>query len=76
MAALIEWDTVGAIFGESILAGVVIVGAFAYGARLVAAGGAQHDSGRPAMLNYALAALCFLVVAAGIAYGIYFTIDK
>ncbi len=74
MAALVEWNTVGEIFAQSLAAGVVIVAAFAFGARQVAAGGAR-EAGRNAMANYAIAGVCFLVAAAAVGYGVYFTID-
>ncbi len=79
MAALIEWDTVGAIFAESLAAGIVVVGAFALGARLVAAGGTDGEAGAVSatrVARYTLAAVCFAVAAAAVAYGVYFTIDK
>ncbi len=77
MSALIEWGTVGQIFAESFAAGVVIVTAFALGARLVG-GGSGADPGRPGrgVLGWSLAVLCFLVAAAAVAYGVFFTIDK
>ena len=77
MATLVHWDTIGTIFVQSLAAGVVIVGAFALGARLVGSG--QTEDGqvsRPSPLIYVLAALCFAVAAIAIAYGIYFTVDK
>jgi len=81
MAPLIDWTTTGQIFVESLAAGVVIVGAFAVGARLLAlvtarsgTGGAQAGRGRPGA--WAGAILCFLLVAAAVGYGIYFTVDK
>lgn len=76
MAALVEWHTVGQIFVESVGAGVVIVGAFAYGARQVALVSNERVSGRPPTLRYVLAGLCFAVALAAVAYGIYFTVDK
>lgn len=90
MAALIEWDTVGTIFAQSLAAGIVIATAFACVARLLgrtaesSAGGSaessdrtrQSGSGRPVALHYAAAAMCLLIVAAAVGYGVYFTIDK
>jgi hypothetical protein len=76
MAALIEWNTVGEIFAESIGAGVVIAAAFAYGARLVAQGADGQHEGRSPTLTYLLAGLCFLLAAAAVGYGVYFVVDK
>jgi hypothetical protein len=76
MAALIEWDTVGQIFVESLAAGVIIVAAFAFGARLVAVSGGERKAGRAAVPTLALAGFCFLIAALAVAYGVYFTIDK
>jgi hypothetical protein len=80
MAVLVEWNTVGEIFVESAAAGIVIVGAVALGARLVAtttgrsAGGTAHRPRKaPALV---VATICFLVAAAAVGYGVYFTIDK
>lgn len=76
MAALIEWDTVGAIAGESLAAGVVIVSAFAIGARLVATVTDDRRADRSDVKAIALAAVCFLVALAAAGYGVYFTVDK
>jgi hypothetical protein len=76
MAALIEWSTIGQIFVESLAAGVIIVAAFAFGARLVAAGEGQRKAGRSSMPTLALAGSFFLIAAIAVAYGVYFTIDK
>jgi cytosine/uracil/thiamine/allantoin permease len=76
VAALIEWNTVGEIFVESVAAGVVIVAAFAFGARLVAVGTSSRQAGRSAVGSFTVAGLCFLISLAAVAYGIYFTIDK
>ena len=78
MAALIEWNTVGEIFAESVAAGVVIVGAVALGARLVATTVGHDDDTKqtsklPALI---VATICFLIAAASVGYGVYFTIDK
>lgn len=76
MSALIDWGTVGEIFAESLAAGIVIVGAFALAARMVAAGSNSDNEHRNVAVNYSIAAVCFLVALAGVAYGVYFTIDK
>jgi cation transporter-like permease len=76
MAALIEWNTVGQIFAESLAAGIVIAATFAFGARQVASATGARDAGRRPTANYAIAGLCFLIAAAAVAYGVYFTIDK
>lgn len=91
MSALIDWNTTGRIFVESLGAGVLVVTAFALGARLVAgaappaddhspARGAGRGSGpglgRGSAASYALAGLCFLVAAAAVGFGVYFTVDK
>jgi hypothetical protein len=76
MAALIDWGTTGAIFGESLAAGVIIAAAFAWGARLVAVGTDARHEGRSAAGSFAIAVFCFLIAAAAVGYGVYFTIDK
>lgn len=83
MAPLIDWTTTGQIFVESLAAGVLIVGAFAVGARLLAMTArpaADRDGTAPASRGnpgaWAGAVVCFLIVAAAVGYGIYFTVDK
>jgi hypothetical protein len=76
MSALIDWGTTGEIFIESVAAGVVIAAAFALGARLVAAGGAQREQGRSRVGLLAVALVCFLIAAAAVGYGVYYTIDQ
>jgi len=76
MSALIDWGNVGEIFVESLAAGVVVVGAFALAARLVAAGSNTDNTHRHVAVDYAVAAVCFLIALAAVAYGVYFTIDK
>jgi UDP-N-acetylmuramyl pentapeptide phosphotransferase/UDP-N-acetylglucosamine-1-phosphate transferase len=84
MSDLIDWGTTGQIFVESIAAGVVIVAAFALGARLLAAGRPDGADGATASgsaqggaaARVALAVVCFAVAAAAVGFGVYFTIDK
>lgn len=76
MAALIEWGTVGAIFGESLGAGIIVVGAFAIGARVLATTTGDVPVHERRGASFALAILCFLIAAAAVGYGVYFTIDK
>ncbi len=54
----------------------MIVGVFAAGARLVATASGRRVESRSSAAPAVLAVFCFLVVAAAIGYGIYFTIDK
>ncbi|WP_375474685.1 hypothetical protein [uncultured Jatrophihabitans sp.] len=81
MSDVIDWATTGQILVESLAAGVLIVAAFALGARLISS--AQDGSARPdgaaqtgLVGRYALAALCFALAAAAVGLGVYLTIDK
>ncbi len=76
MSALVDWTAVGEILVESLVAGLVIAGVFSVGARLVAVTADRRESRAGTAVPTAAAALCFLVVAVAIGYGIYFTIDK
>jgi len=61
---------------QSLIAGVVITTAFALGARFITVGYGNGSERRPRPGMYGLPAVCFLIVAPAIAYGVYFTIDK
>ncbi len=76
MSALIDWTTIGTIFVESLAAGVLVVAAFALGARLVTTGREHASAGRSVAMAYATAGGCFLVAAAAVGFSVYFTIDK
>ena len=77
MAKLIDWSVTGQILVESVAAGVVIVAAFALGARH--GRGRADAAGRRAPAGRSPSGpprLCFLVALVGVGIGVWFTVDK
>jgi hypothetical protein len=76
VSKLIDWSVTGQILLESLAAGVLIVSAFALGARMVAVGQVHRAAGRRAAAALGAAALCFLVALVAVGVGVWFTVDK
>ncbi len=76
MSKLIDWTVTGQILLESLAAGVLIVSAFALGARMVAVGQVQRAAGRRPTAALGAAILCFLVALVAVGVGVWFTVDK
>ena len=76
MNGYVNFALLGRVFGYSLVAGVLLTGAFAVGARSLAQAEGARDSARPATLYYTLAAGCFALAAAGVCAGLWFVLDK
>ena len=67
-------------FGETVLyslvAVLVITGAFAVGARSYVSAEGARAAVRPAAVQFAVAVVCFAIAAAGVAVGVWFILDK
>ena len=75
MSELIDWGATGQILLESVVAGVLIVAAFSsgrgwspWGRRTVPPAAARPPLWAPPA--------CFLVAAAAVGFGVWFTVDK
>ncbi len=60
----------------SLLAGVLITGSFAIGARSFAQAEGARAAARPATLRFAVAGVCFAVAAVAVVVGVWFVLDK
>ncbi|MEP6851779.1 MAG: hypothetical protein ABJA87_03875 [bacterium] len=76
MSDYIDFAATGRVLLYSLVAGLVIVGGFAFGARNLAEAEGARAAARPVVARFALAGLCFAVAAAGVVIGIWFTLEK
>ena len=60
----------------SLVAGVLVTGSFAVGARVYSGAETARAAARPAVLRFTLAGLCFAVAAVGAVVGVWFVLDK
>jgi hypothetical protein len=72
----IDFSAVGQVLLYSLLAVLVVVGAFSVGALRLARAEGARESGRPATAQLAFAWLCFAVAGSGVIVGVWFILDK
>jgi hypothetical protein len=76
MNKYVDFSAFGQTVLFSLVAVLVITGSFAVGARSLVSGEGARAAARPAVGQFALAALCFIVAAAGVIVGVWFILDK
>ncbi len=87
MSGWIDWAAVGKIVGVGLLAGAGLPALFALGLRLVTPAGAPAGPNpatetpsapgvRVSSLALVAGSMCFAIVVAALAYGIYLIVDK
>ena len=76
MNSYVDFALLGRVALYSLLAGVLITGSFAVGARSLAQGAGARAAARPAVLRFTVAGVCFALAAAGVVAGLWFVLDK
>ena len=72
----IAWGSLGQVLLIGLIAGAGSVTVFAVGVLGLSRAATARDSGRTDPLGYGLAALCFLLCAAVVLYGLYLLIPQ
>lgn len=76
MSSYVDFTAVGQTLLYSLVAVIAVVGAFSFGARTLAQAEGAKAAARPAVAQFAVAAVCFAVAAAGVIIGVWFILDK
>lgn len=76
MNSYIDFSAVGQTLLYSLVAVVVVVGAFSVGARTLAQAEGAKAAARPNTVQFATAFSCFAIAAAGVIVGVWFILDK
>lgn len=76
MDGYVDFEVIGRVLLFSLVIGLVVVGAFALGARSIAHADGARAAHRPATASFATAILCFSVSAVAVILGVWFVLDK
>jgi hypothetical protein len=76
LSSYINIELLARVLAYSLLAGIVVTGAFALGARSLANAEGARAAARPARLPFVVAVACFTISAVAVVSGIWFVLDK
>ena len=76
MSSYIDVSAAGQTLLYSLVAVLVVVGAFSVGARTLAQAEGAKAAARANTAQFAIAFACFAVAAAGVVLGVWFILDK
>jgi hypothetical protein len=76
VSSYVNFELLARVLLYSLLAGLVVTGAFALGARSLANADGARAAARPARIPFVIAIACFSISAVAAVSGIWFVLDK